>query len=187
MGGKSQSSPTEVGGWTCGTEACPAQMFQRLHRQFARMPPRKQLRPHVQPPGHVDGNPLEGRAPAAPVPPATWRRRWSAPADPQPGAGMVGGGWPAVFPRCGAARRRPRGRGGKMAGRQRRPPGRGRGRADRHARWRGATPQLCRAAPATPNAGLGQAEPAMPSQQGRGAAGAFLPRAPPLPIPIALF
>ena len=95
-GGKGQSSPTEVGGWTCGTEVVPAQIFQRLHRQFTRMPPRKQLRPHVQPPGPVDGNPLEGRAPAAPVPAATWRRRWRAPADPQTEAGMVGGG------RCGA-------------------------------------------------------------------------------------
>ncbi|CAN0132189.1 unnamed protein product [Rangifer tarandus platyrhynchus] len=68
------------------------------------MPLRKQLQPHVQPPGPVDGNPLEGRARGARVPPATWRRRWRAPANPQPGAGMVAAGLrslPGAEPRSG--------------------------------------------------------------------------------------
>lgn len=79
MGGKGQSSPTEVGRWTCGTEVRPAHVFQRLHQQCTRMPQESNA-PHVPPAAPVDENTLEGRARAAQVPPVTWRQRWRAPA-----------------------------------------------------------------------------------------------------------
>lgn len=147
-------------------------------RAVHQVAPRKPLCPHVQPAASGEKNLLVGKAELS-LP--------RAPADHQPGAGwcVAAGLWSRRVRSCAAAAAGARRENGRPPASTARPGGRG--RTSRHAKWRGAAPQLCGAAPAAPGAGLGGRR----SQLCRVSRAEVrpvraLPEPRPLPVPVSL-